>query len=271
LITEQGTYADANAMFKESLAIFEELGDRRGAAYVLYQLSTLQSYTGAAAESWESGQRSLAIFRQIGDQRGVALCQIGHGTSATDRGDYDQAQRLLHDSLAICEELGDHYLQVYVHNQLGAVAQARGAISEAEQQHRAALAIARQIDDAATIGTVLAYLGQVVALAGDAQQARAYYLDALALCVEEQSNAIATEAAFGIAGLVQDQAPAQAIELLQVTIAHPASFSETRDQAQQLLDQILARLPLDQVQVAVQNGATATLETVTARLLAQRH
>ena len=266
---DQGHYAEARAMFEQSITIFEQIGYRRGAAYALYQLSSVYSYAGDFAAAWGCAQRGLALFETIGDRRGIALCHISLGMLASDRGEYEQARHLLHAALALCDELGDRYLRVYTLDQLGAVERAEGKLAQSEAYHRAALAIARDLGNEPT-AVVLVSLAGVVAQAGDRLQACEHWLEALALAVEQQFGSVMADAVLGLATHLDEKDSAQAIELLQAVVDHPASYFTTRDEARRRLDSLLARLPQDSTMPTPWRACSSTLESIAARLLAQR-
>ena len=72
MVHEQEDHGAAQALLEESLAIFRELGNKRGIAYSLWSLGNVvhqQGDNGAAQALWEE---SLAIFRELDNKRGIA-------------------------------------------------------------------------------------------------------------------------------------------------------------------------------------------------------
>jgi len=100
-------YAEAWSLYRQSLDIKEDLGDRAGIAKTLLQLGTLAKKTGEYVEARRLYQQSLEIKEELRDQRGIAITLHNLGRLAQAMGEYTEAQRLYHQSLRIREELDD--------------------------------------------------------------------------------------------------------------------------------------------------------------------
>ncbi|NMG60751.1 tetratricopeptide repeat-containing protein, partial [Geitlerinema sp. P-1104] len=60
-------------------------------------------------QAWESLQQSLALYEEIGDKANIALCWGQLGSIQRNRGNWDEAERLYQQSLALRTELGDRF------------------------------------------------------------------------------------------------------------------------------------------------------------------
>ena len=161
----QGDYDRAIALLEVGLALFRELGDRRGVATSLVNLGfavlhlgdkerttvlrqeveALQrepldrftlawlttflalatAYEGDYERSAALATESLAIYRELGDKRGMSLCHIDLGFIELIRGNHERAAVLLEESLSVLRGSEDKFCIAYGFFGLAAVAGAR--------------------------------------------------------------------------------------------------------------------------------------------------
>jgi predicted ATPase/DNA-binding CsgD family transcriptional regulator len=110
----QGDYEQGEALCEESLALFRELGDKRGMAHTLY-------YLGGGGQDWGGIARTrgnlavarslteegLAVDRELGDKRGIAWDLLSLAGLLSQQGEYTRARDLLEESLEMHRELGN--------------------------------------------------------------------------------------------------------------------------------------------------------------------
>src|SRR5205085_1137499 len=87
----QYDYGAAWPLHEEGLAIFRELGDRRGIAVSLLRLSNVTSLQGEYGAGRALLGESLAIFRELGNKRGISWSLNNQGITAQRQGDYGEA------------------------------------------------------------------------------------------------------------------------------------------------------------------------------------
>ncbi|MDT9236591.1 tetratricopeptide repeat protein, partial [Limnospira sp. PMC 917.15] len=58
-------------------------------------------------QAWESLQQSLALYEEIGDKANIALCWGQLGCIERDRGNWEEAERRFQQYLEVMTELGD--------------------------------------------------------------------------------------------------------------------------------------------------------------------
>jgi len=161
----QGNYERAIALLEDALALFRELGDRRGVANSLinlgfallhlgdedraaalrqevealrrepldrWTLAWLTTFLGVTAlyegdykRSGALATESLAIYRELGDKRGVSLCHIDLGLIELIRGNHEPAAALLEESVRVLRGSEDKFCLAYGIFGLAAVAGAR--------------------------------------------------------------------------------------------------------------------------------------------------
>jgi non-specific serine/threonine protein kinase len=177
----QEDYGAARVLFEESLAIFRELGDKPGIAWMLNSLGSAarqQADHGAARALHEE---SLAIFRELGDKGGIAWSLGRLAWAAYGQGDHGAARALHEESLAIFRELGDKTGIAYSLLGLGDLARAQGDCGAARALIQESLAIFRALADKAAIVIDLEGLAAVAAAQAQSERAACLFGAAEAL------------------------------------------------------------------------------------------
>jgi ATP/maltotriose-dependent transcriptional regulator MalT len=103
----QGRFEEARAMLEESLALSRELGRSQGVEMALHYLADLELDSGRDAQATARYEQSLALARQHGNQHGIAYAVRGLGHVARARGEYGQARAYLRESLSLLRALRD--------------------------------------------------------------------------------------------------------------------------------------------------------------------
>ncbi len=171
LAFRQGDYPSARALYEESLAIYRELGDRRGIAHSLNNLGNVACEQGDYPSARALFEESLAIYRELGDRRGIAISLGNLGNVAYDQGDYPSARALYEESLAIHREMGDRWGIAASLNNLGNVACDQGDYPSARALHEESLAIRRELGDQRGIAQSLEGLAPVAAALAEPHRA----------------------------------------------------------------------------------------------------
>jgi predicted ATPase/class 3 adenylate cyclase len=211
----------------ESLALFRELGDRRGIAAALIWAGQFEDDAAQAVACW---QESLALARELGDRSAVADVLLRLGFNASDPGDYARAGPLLEEALSLYRAL-DHPHGVAggllclgrLHFYGGDYATARGLNEER-------LAIEKELDNASGIADSLHWLGLIAFAQGDVGRARALLEESLALRRAlglKEPIARALTCLGHVAAAQGDAAPARA--LLEEGLALHRGLGDQRD------------------------------------------
>jgi predicted ATPase len=103
----QGNYPQGEGLAQESLALFRQLGDRRGIALSLDRLGTAAWRHGDFATARGLMEEALALFSAIDDQGRVAWSLFTLGLLNTKQGEYSRACALFEDSVALFKQLGN--------------------------------------------------------------------------------------------------------------------------------------------------------------------
>jgi non-specific serine/threonine protein kinase len=107
-----GKYAEARRYQEEALSIYRELGDKRGTAAALNELSRVIGMATDDLSTWESvrplAEEALSIYRKLGDDaHGLALTLMYTGIWNTHLGNVAAARAFLEESLKLFRELED--------------------------------------------------------------------------------------------------------------------------------------------------------------------
>jgi predicted ATPase/DNA-binding SARP family transcriptional activator len=158
----------ARRLWEESLALFEELGDRTGIGRSLGELGLLASEEGDAETAAALYERAAALFREDGDERRLAVVLTNLGGLALARGDHDDAERRLEESLELVRRVGDDEGLAESLRLLGAAALERGAVGRARELLGRSLELSAAIGFPESVAYCLSGLGRVALAAGDA-------------------------------------------------------------------------------------------------------
>ena len=101
----QSDYKRAVALCEGSLALYRELGDKRGIALSLYPLGNVAWSRGNMALARTLKEEALALHRELGDMGYVALSLFSLGLLDASQGEYARARALFEESLAIDRKL----------------------------------------------------------------------------------------------------------------------------------------------------------------------
>jgi predicted ATPase len=103
---------EAQRIYEQSLALFNELEDAWGAARVLTALGWVSAHKGELQEARHRGEESLALQRSIGDKKGSADTLWLLGTNAIIGGLVEEATQLITESLNIRQTFGDRIIDI---------------------------------------------------------------------------------------------------------------------------------------------------------------
>jgi predicted ATPase/class 3 adenylate cyclase len=177
----QGDYAAARALYEESLASARELGDQESMIVSLNGLGLVHYHQGDYAAARPLLEESLAIGRELGGRRRISISLKNLGLLAQEEGNYAVASALHEESLVIAQELGDRLGMARSLQNLGAVALRRGDYAAARALLEESLVIQRQHGDRHGMAWSLRDLGEVTCAQGDYGTARSLFMESLAV------------------------------------------------------------------------------------------
>ena len=107
LAFNQSNYDQGEILAQESLALFRELGDKRGIALSLNRLGVAAWRRGDFGSAHVLLEEDLTLFREMGDRDRVAWSLFMHGLLDNKQGEYAGACSRFEESLALFRELGN--------------------------------------------------------------------------------------------------------------------------------------------------------------------
>jgi tetratricopeptide (TPR) repeat protein len=109
----QGRYAEARALYEDSLAFYERIGAKRQMVSVWINLGELAWRAGDGDWATARGQWSRAAWLadEIGDRRNLALAVMNLAEGHVSRGDLAEAVTYLERAQQLARELGDAELE----------------------------------------------------------------------------------------------------------------------------------------------------------------
>lgn len=151
----QGDYVQARAAYEDSLSIYRQLGEDRGAAEALSGLAFLAGIEGAHARAHALHEESLALARRTGNFKTVAYELVGDGMICRVEGDSGGAWSRFVEARRLFEELGESYGLATVLCLLSGVTLERGDLEEAEVLWGRAFQLLQRLEDRS--GMIIAF------------------------------------------------------------------------------------------------------------------
>jgi diguanylate cyclase (GGDEF)-like protein len=157
-----GQYPDAEEHFRQSLAIWHELGEDRGTAMALGNLAKLALRVGRVEQAGDYINDCLALERAAGNSGGILLGLevLGDVLRAQDR--LPEARDVLTESLALSRDLGDVFGEAMALHQLGTVAAASGDGPGALRSMQEAIQRRQEVGDHEGLAISLESVGELV-------------------------------------------------------------------------------------------------------------
>jgi DNA-binding SARP family transcriptional activator/predicted ATPase len=171
-LAEEGYHRE---YLEKSLALSREIGDRWCMAFALFHLGENSLQLGAYQEAKRYHQESLAIRRQIGAHQGIQRGLDCLGFVAREQGEYGEARRLISESLTIAREIGDQLGVSGSLDLLGLVALDLEDYEEAEQRLQEGLAIRTKVGAGGETALSVQHLGDLALAVGDYEGASRNY------------------------------------------------------------------------------------------------
>jgi predicted ATPase len=184
LAGEQGDYASADALIRESLDIARQLRDKQGVAVSLNALAVHARDRGDVAVAHSLFEESLVLWRELGDQKAVARSLSNLANVVKLQGDYARASSLYAECLSIFRELGDRTGVAWSMNYQGDVARDQGDSAAARTLYEQGLAIFRKLGDCWGIAGTLADLGSLASEQRNYPTAHSLYRESIKLFQE---------------------------------------------------------------------------------------
>ncbi len=199
----QGELARANSLLKESLTLYQDLGDDAGAAFALLVLGRTAVSQGDRGRGKALVEESLALFRQQGNMWGIARALIVLGDGALFEGDVDRATAKFQKSLDISQNLEDAEGIALSLLYLGRAAHMRSDDARSKTLLEESLVVFKDSGDSRGVAEVLLELGRVAHAQGNDAHALALCRESLILIRKLDNKSQIAFCLTTLAGVIQ--------------------------------------------------------------------
>ncbi|MGA8492004.1 MAG: protein kinase [Terriglobales bacterium] len=184
LASEQGDYASADTLVRESLDIARKLRDQQAAAVCLNALAVIARGHGDLSAARALSEESLTQWKELGDQKAIASSLSNLANIVKLQGDNARALSLYGECLAIFRGLGDRSGVAWSMNYQGDVARDQEDSAAARALYDQSLAIFRELRDRWGTAGTLADLGSLEREQGNYPAARSLYRESIRIFQE---------------------------------------------------------------------------------------
>ena len=260
----------AERLATEACDIYRKFGDTKAVATTMVAMAWQAQRRGRYAEATALFEETVALWESMGDVMAADLARSNTATTSKLEGDFDKARGLLQQVATASEARGDVRGVASALNGLGDVASSEGDHNGARRFHHQSLDIYRRIDDRWGIAGVLADLGRVDVDAHDYPAAVGSLTGALAAFRElGHQRGVARQLEL-LAWCASQQgrdgeavAMASAATVIRLKIGSPARDAE-RGRINEALALARGRMTPEGYADAWRHGRTATLDDLLA-------
>ena len=190
----RGHFASGRRVLERALARPAAQGATAERALALFGAGGLAVFQGDAEAAEVFDRESLSIYERLGDRAGMARATVHLAVAADQRGDTDRARELYQRALGAYRELGEERGAATALNNLGGVERNQGDYRTAVGHWEAALELARRGGDLDTLALLLVNLALASSRLGEVAKARAWIAEGIDLVAKMGARRIATAA-----------------------------------------------------------------------------
>ena len=269
----QGELARSSLLLKESLTLYQDLGDDAGAAWALLCLGRTEISRGNRRRGETIVQESLAVLRQQGNMWAIARALIALGAGALLEDNVDRAMAKFQEALAICQDLQNAEGVALSLLYLGRAAHLRGDNAHSNTLLQESLVLFKDLGDSRGVAEVLLEMGRVAHAQGNDVRALALCRESLVLSRKLGDKSYIAFCLTALAGVIQSTGQAaRAAQLFGAAEMLLESLDAVLDPGGSLeydSDLAAARLQLgeESFEEARAEGRSMTFEQVVAHAL----
>ena len=264
-----GRYAEAEQFLRESFAVLKgcsrsthfDLGSSGHLGFLLMKMGQVEAAQSVLDEA-------VFHYQQTGNLRAIAAMYTYLGGILIQQGNYHEAKPPLLKALTFQEKIDDWVYMKMSLAWLGEACEGLGDYSQAKAYYEKSLTVSQGNGDRMGIAIALGHLGRVSLALEEYRPARQYLYDAFGTATEIQFLPVIIDGLVSLSALLAESGEAaRALEILPLTLHHPAGDPPTKLRAQQLYTELLKVAPSE---VALKTEpAHLTLESIVADLLAE--
>jgi tetratricopeptide (TPR) repeat protein len=178
----QGSFDESLACFNQGLALFREVGDRRGEAYCLHNLGLIHGDRGQFQAALDWFDQAEPIFKELADRQGEAFILLNKGHILREERRYEEALYNLYNCLETFLQTGNRAGEAWTRLNRGLIYQAQGEFQQAlAELDRSRELFEDKVGDQLGLARALSGCGQAYAALGDRANAIRMWGAALAL------------------------------------------------------------------------------------------
>jgi tetratricopeptide (TPR) repeat protein len=181
LQAKQGQIEEAIALYEQSLAIEETIGNILGKAVTLHQLASLKADTGQIEEAIALYEQSLAINETIGNVQVKAATLNQLASLQAKKGQIEEAIALLKQSLAMEETIGNVRGKAATLRLLGWIYSHHGKVNEGFALYQQSLEIEESIGNVQGKAEALYAIAEIYIQQGQIEEAITLFEQSLAI------------------------------------------------------------------------------------------
>ena len=168
----EGKQQESVLLFKQSLELTRDFGDRRAEVWALHNIGWRHHWLGDYDISTEEHTSSMNIAREIGDRKGEGWALYNLAMINFKKGDYGQALEILGKTLVIGREIVDLVLESYTLNMMAECYRYSGHFMRALKYYKLSLEIAREVGNYSGVAIALNNIGCINTHLGNAELAQ---------------------------------------------------------------------------------------------------
>ncbi|MDB4533326.1 tetratricopeptide repeat protein [Vicingaceae bacterium] len=176
---QQGEISKAIRSYNEGLKIYEEIGNKEGAAFSFAGIGGIYDSQGDISKAIEYYHKSLKIFEKTGSKYGIGIMLNNIGYIYNNQGAPLKALEYFHKSIEIQKESVDKLGMAGTLNNIGTIYKNQEDINKALTYYKKGLKIREEIDDKSGIAYSLSNIGMVYMKKEDIPSALDYFQKSL--------------------------------------------------------------------------------------------
>jgi predicted ATPase len=180
----QNRWGEGSDFLERALVGSEETVTRHVRAKALETALFIALNRGDSERAEVLCEESLAVYQQLGDKRGIGQALQRLGQLARTKGNFAAARSLLEEALILYREVGNMWYTAQAIFQLGLLEEQQGAYVAARARFEESLALYREVGDKQRLVNSLYWLASMLLNQGDASTAAALLEEGLKLAME---------------------------------------------------------------------------------------
>jgi CHAT domain-containing protein len=188
----KGNLLKSSKEFEQALKLFDEIGDRNGAARARLFLGYISGSLGDPEKAVAELLQALGIYRATGQKTGEGLCLSALGLAHSVNRNEEKAIQFHRDAIGIFRMIGDRQSEAIALNGQGLAYEYVTEYQTSLEHYREALRLFLDADSLDFASVTLLNVARIYRLLGDREQALEYYEKCLKL--SRSAKKVRTEA-----------------------------------------------------------------------------